>query len=552
MRSRQGYQVGAYYKTLSVGRGCAVFYRALFLWGVLIPMGFADDVVPNSPNQTAGSTEGTKRNADGEAWLERFRNDLAFVRLVPRLERKTPFDVVYFVAPTGGLARVISITQGGIIQRMRFSALGTQGGGGRGREWSEVELRRFWVLIKDVPNSQEHARDIGRPLIVRIWQNGVWSTRVYDRARLPRQIGKLLRLIPESHLFGALALELKSNTMQVTRRDAFAGVAVSPVSSKCVWYGSTGEMLVIDAQTPAERVSKRTVSWLRSQSITDCEFSPDGRLLLVTSRNRAGPGRTLSLFNTTSWKKVAEPSLTKKRITFCRFAAEGELVLIGTQDHGVWGFEIESARLTRSLPGIPKTAKWCCLSRDDRRAVVLNRDGSVSLWDRMRNSPVALLEKECVRVGGRFSPDQKRVALVAQYKQRENDDRARPSRLSVWNTATGKLCCELVPYDVASEAILLDVQWTRDSNYVLGRSRTRGFRYFGGIHLWNVNSGRHVANFIGPSSLVGAAGLQRTPRFANNGKKLIAGSTDGKLHTWDFETSLTVIKNAESAVRTRK
>ena len=91
----------------------------------------------------------------------------------------------------------------------------------------------------------------------------------------------------------------------------------------------------------------------------------------------------------------------------------------------------------------------------------------------------------------------------------------------------------------------MDVQWTRDSNYPLGRSGTRGLLYFGGIHLWNVTSGRHVADFIGPSSFVGRARIGGTPGFADNGKKLVAGSVDGKLHLWDFEANLTVIKKTE-------
>jgi WD40 repeat protein len=94
--------------------------------------------------------------------------------------------------------------------------------------------------------------------------------------------------------------------------------------------------------------------------------------------------------------------------------------------------------------------------------------------------------------------------------------------------------------------MLPDLEWTADSNYLLGRSRS-DITYRGGIHLWNATSGRHVADFVGlPSSDAIRDGLGPL-RLSDHGKKLVCCAPDGQLHLWDFEQALEEIRADEAA-----
>jgi WD40 repeat protein len=86
--------------------------------------------------------------------------------------------------------------------------------------------------------------------------------------------------------------------------------------------------------------------------------------------------------------------------------------------------------------------------------------------------------------------------------------------------------------------------WTQDSRYVIA-SNCGFFRRW--IHLWNAQTGRHVADFATQSRLGTLTSVEGIG-VGCGGRKLFAASADGRVLRWDLSDAVKAIGDLEAEV----
>jgi WD40 repeat protein len=193
--------------------------------------------------------------------------------------------------------------------------------------------------------------------------------------------------------------------------------------------------------------------------------------------------------------------------------------------------DVQTARQIEALAGIPEDAVWHQVSRDSRRALVAGGDGALWLWDPATNAAVRRLADKTSLVRACFSADDH---FIAAFTREDVLGGAQESTvtLRVWDARTGAFVAELSPYDISRKRPMVRALcWSPDERFVLGASQADQFGTGCTIHAWDAQSGRHVADFVGPNRLNGFG-------LADEGRVLVAGSPNGVIYLWDFADAI--------------
>lgn len=438
------------------------------------------------------------------------------------------------------IADVLRVAKWGHVERASVScnALG-QGGrqGLTGQRLAEEQLALIGELIEHLPEAARELPPVERRILVSWPVADEWKQRIYDRALIPSKLNELVTLIvgtEDRAKFGAWVCLLTANRERTLpdapRRSQFA---IDPRGTPLVIARGGDRLRVFDSVLQDISANELPIAG----HVVHCEFSGDGHLLGILSGERLrGGGEKLSILETSNWKQVFEINCARGEdpLLRFRFAPSSEHLTAWTKDRPViYDTSTWTVQHKRAVDG----EIWRQESPDKASAFAVKEDGT--LWFR-KTSDGSLIRIEENRkwLKTEFSPDSRYLAILTSGEKEG-------VRLRIWSTDDASLCSELTPYGLdwparggKGEIVLC---WSPDSVYLAGASSASAFHFSRRLHLWNVRTGRHCADFEGSySSLIGVG-------FGDSGKSLFAASPE-QICRWDLDTGFLQIKEFESSV----
>jgi RNA polymerase sigma factor (sigma-70 family) len=274
-------------------------------------------------------------------------------------------------------------------------------------------------------------------------------------------------------------------------------VTFAPDSTRLVSAGDDGRLRVWDA---ASKKELRAVDGLKARSPRAVALGAedtlavgmtDGTVLLWDLRGEGGP-------------QTAHP-LRGAAIQALTFGDNGRTLAWGRTDGAVeWDRKADGG--IPPFAGEPGKVNSLALSRAGRSVAWGMQDGTVKLWDaidrkqrnhfRIHSHPVWCLA---------FSVDGRQAASADHF-----------ATLVVWDSATGRTLLEQAHCKGGPPAT---VAFSPDGRVVALAAAT-------GIHLWNIESGRQLADLPGQPRGVHALA------FSPNGQFLAAAGSDGSVTIW--------------------
>jgi WD40 repeat protein len=159
-------------------------------------------------------------------------------------------------------------------------------------------------------------------------------------------------------------------------------------------------------------------------------------------------------------------------------SADGRLALLGSEDRTVRLVDVEAGREVRCLRGHTDHLCAVALSADGRRALSAGRDGTVRLWDAAAGRELRRLEGHTnVVFALAFSPDGSRALSGAGEHYREG-------------------------------------KWAKGEDH--------------SVRLWDVETGRQLAEFAGHTRAVFSVA------FSADGRRAASGSADQTARVWNL------------------
>jgi hypothetical protein len=393
-----------------------------------------------------------------------------------------------------------------------FSAFGSKGGSGN--PVATESLNRLEDLDSRLPADAGSLPPPERRILIQTPR----ATRVYDRAELPDPVTELLRLSNS----GIGSWQPRIETQSKIDARAYGLLALLP-DGKRILCGT--QMLAIPTYEPLGDLEG-------VNGYDDIAFSPDGMLVATSAVDcLIVDTSTLKLIrNLSEPRHDGQPPLGDPHIT-----PDGHcLVLRAGDNSGLRFFDTKTWEQVGPVPGIPADALQWKPSKSWRHAVTGNKPLVVSLWD-AKSKSARQLDPMARLLDVAFSPDESQVAVVTSDK----DGYSNP-RLRIFQTDTGALVHELRPGEIGCDRLRFP-QWTADGRYVLAVTKPDSFFSDENVSLWNANTGRHRADFVG---CVAMSNFLLLPP----GDQLVATSNNGTLHIWDFKAAMQKISVFEQSL----
>jgi WD40 repeat protein len=299
-------------------------------------------------------------------------------------------------------------------------------------------------------------------------------------------------------------------------------VRFSPDGNSLVSVGEDYVLKVMDSLTGKE------VAMLKghADTITCAAFSANGKTLASGSLDK-----TVKLWDVATGKERASLKGDPDGIGYVAFSLDGKTLtsVSGTMVH-LWDVTTgkESAPL-KQLPGVWPMAfspdGKLLAFRDDTN--LLNRDeANVCLWDVAKGQKLATLKHKRHINFLRFSSDGKTLAVVSG---------SRPGEIFLWDVASREVRATLKGHP----ADVYDVAFSSDGKTLASAGGEHGptqpgaeteTGYSGEIKLWDVKTGRELANLPDPD-----AWTVRSVAFSPDGKLLASVNEKGTIRLWATE-----------------
>lgn len=389
-----------------------------------------------------------------------------------------------------------------------------------GDRWKAIVESVMTPSLRSSPSSN-------RILVVATRHLEKWHTRIYDRADLPKDVSAFLRELDPDESLGSPT------------------ITVAPLDSRILAERArpVAAMARMQVARPADRVL-----WGTGKSVTSFNAADFSRVGLLAS---AESGHSLIFQQSSKGHWIGLTSAGAPTfLTVRRVDAEDQFAPIelwndervvcigGSNDEAQGIFVVTNKRLLRLKAGTtletlsvfkPTHGNPLAIGPDVRR-ILVSRDRRASLLDphQPEKEMSLAMDRDCDIVNATFSDD---GLLVAAISHEPNGDAERPQqrvRLRVWNTQSGELIHELHAFDLLWLTVGARhfLTWDPKGEYLLASDQPQRAVQSSAIHLWNVRTGRHRAEFIGITAAPVGIGLDRS------GGHLYAGTEDGRILMW--------------------
>src|SRR6266542_205381 len=262
-------------------------------------------------------------------------------------------------------------------------------------------------------------------------------------------------------------------------------------------------------------------SHLESQSlnlenqVAALQFAPDGKqIAIVEIIRRAGnelPRYGFELFNSSdAQKERLFEAQAKGLFNRAVFTPDLRKVLIDSSDNTARLLDVRSGKILASFNGHDQALYTIAISRDGRRVVTADIEGTAQFWEVAREPKSRKLEKQQQRITWvDLSRDGQRVAIASETNV-----------VKVRDFATGR---ELASLESRESALTVAVFFP-DDHRILTAAKD------GSIQIWDLHGGKVT------SELKGHSGLTTAVAFSTNGAMLATGSDDRTAKLWDAAT----------------
>jgi len=268
---------------------------------------------------------------------------------------------------------------------------------------------------------------------------------------------------------------------------------------------------------------------LRGQThfITSLAFSPDGRFLLTSSKDK-----TARVWDIAEGKPVAELRGHTGFLTSALFSSDGELVVTASQDGTARVWEATTGKLDANLQVDTDVVWRAVFSRDGKFVItVSSHDHYVRTWELSTNRLVA-------EMGGAGNG---LVSSDGTFAVTTNDD----GMAQIWEASTGQLITEL-----RAPSPVYGTVFSPDGKFLLTTSKDKTVR------VWDTGNGELLAELDG--DIVGTwtdghGGYENTMRRAlsPDGNLIVTLDDDKTPLVWEVSTGK-LLSKLEADQRTRR
>jgi len=237
-------------------------------------------------------------------------------------------------------------------------------------------------------------------------------------------------------------------------------------------------------------------------------FSPDGRSLITTSRERE-----LHSWNVDDGTARATLQGHAAIVTAAAFSPDGRRIASGATNGGICLWNAESFACEQELAGHDGAVETLAFSPNGQSLASGSHDGTVRIWLPATNASLAVLPDVRGLTAARFSPDGGQIAVAPNGS----------GTVELWNPATVER-----RYTLDAGGIVGQIAYRSDGGLVAAACESTG--QGGGVRVWNAATGEPVDAFRENSWA--AVGVM----FSPDGSRLLTTSADGMVATWDVPT----------------
>jgi WD40 repeat protein len=322
-------------------------------------------------------------------------------------------------------------------------------------------------------------------------------------------LASALRLDPDHLPAQAYTVSLLSRRnwplpIRVTRGDAeFESVRLSPDGRLILSTSRNGQAQIWDAETG----EARGPAMMHQGVITAAGFSRDGMRLVTASEDR-----TASVWDVATGRRIAGPLKHAEAVSWAGLTPDGTRVLTVSSDGGSALWSVETGAVLFQLREGHDRVAVARLNQDGKLAVTGLMDGTARIWNLETGKPLVALVghgKDKRIHDAQFNPDGTRVVTTSA------DGTAR-----IWDVRTGR--------SIGSPMKHLDVVWDADfspdgrSIATASDDRTVG--------IWDATTG------LPRTAPIRHANAVYTVEFSSDGRRLVTTAADYTARVWDVET----------------
>jgi WD40 repeat protein len=263
-----------------------------------------------------------------------------------------------------------------------------------------------------------------------------------------------------------------------------------------------GEARVYDLQTEQLITSGLASTTRLAQAV----FSPDGDCIAT-----AGEARTADVWKSKTANHVASLRHPGQVLSVC-FSPDGALLASGCTDGHLRIWKWASGELIRELEGHKAAIRFVRYSPDRKYILTGSMDRTARIWsaDGGTNS-LAILKHGQAVLSAAFSPDGERLLTAS------TDHRAR-----LWSVSSGAKILELPHRDVVTA-----VDFSPDGRFILTASLD------GLVKIWSAVTLQPAM----VNSLLRHPDRVMAAKFSPDGRQIISACVDGSVRVWDFAHS---------------
>jgi WD40 repeat protein len=397
----------------------------------------------------------------------------------------------------------------GTVSSFRRGSFGVQGGGLD--QLTEDELGRLNHLIERLPDDNSKLPPVGHRIVLQIATGNEILARVYDLANAPETVLEILRV--SNSEIRPITLDFPAQKKWPVAELSKTGIPADALRFR----GPDIEETTILAISPDRYLTVRQVLH-------------DTLAVTITDTN---PSNVICVL------RVPQPGNRFVGITDADFSPDGRYLILLTTLPAIRIYDTKDWEQVGSLPNVPLEASLYYPSPDWKRGVAVYANGDVALWDAPSGRQIAKIDIDGELSAASFSPDD---SMVATTSGRENKDHSSTFHLRIWNVLTGEMIEELLPVEYTAHDDIGAPIWWQDGRYLLAKVRDNPFRTYYEIGIWGIASGRFRGGFSG-------CGYSPDPlSIVLHDSKLFERCRDGMILMWDPAAAIDKIAAYENSL----